>query len=328
MRINLDSAIQRILKNNAKCVGVQIPEGLKTKATEIIDEIQSKTQSEVILFVDPCFGACDLADYKAELLSCDLLIHIGHAKLMHSDLPIEYVEVRYDVDITNLQPEIEKKLKNKFKKVALATTVQYLDVLPQLEAILSRIGIEYVRIPRSARTAYDGQILGCNFGRVEAIEGKVDCIIFFGDGLFHPLGLSLNTKKTVIQIDPLTNTIKTIDDERDRYIRKRYGVISQAMDAKRFGILIGLKRGQLRLALAKQIAQRLKNADKVVYRLAADFISPDVIEGIDVDALVSTACPRVAIDDASMYKKPILTATEIDILLGKKHPSEYTFDVF
>ena len=329
MHIDLSKAIERIKKENAHCVGVQIPEGLKTSATEYVDEIKSKTNADVVLFVDPCFGACDLADYKAELLSCDLLVHIGHSKLMESKIPIEYVEVRYNIDLTNMAPEVQKTMENAhIHKVALATTVQYLDVLPQLEKILHKARVETIRIPHSARTTYAGQILGCNFGKINAIEKDVDVILFLGDGLFHPLGLCLNSEKEVIQIDPLTKTIKTITDEKERYIRKRYGVITAAQGAERFGILIGLKRGQLRLALAKEIKKKLEKHGKRAYFLAADFIAPDTLEGINVDALISTACPRIAIDDAGMYKKPLLTATEVDILLGNIPPTQYKFDVF
>jgi 2-(3-amino-3-carboxypropyl)histidine synthase len=45
-----------------------------------------------------------------------------------------------------------------------------------------------------------------------------------------------------------------------------------------------------------------------------------------VDAFVSTACPRIAIDDALRYKKPILTPVELEVSLGIRRWDDYVFD--
>ncbi|MCK5310177.1 MAG: diphthamide synthesis protein, partial [Thermoplasmata archaeon] len=47
---------------------------------------------------------------------------------------------------------------------------------------------------------------------------------------------------------------------------------------------------------------------------------------LGLDAWISTACPRLAIDDYSTYEKPILTPIELEILLGKRAWEEYAFD--
>ena len=77
---NYDFEIKRILKeikkSNAKLVGLQFPEGLKTSALAIASEIEEKTGAKVVIFIDPCYGACDLK----ELEGMDLLIHFGHTK--------------------------------------------------------------------------------------------------------------------------------------------------------------------------------------------------------------------------------------------------------
>ena len=81
MKINereYDFEIERILKEikkcNAKLVGLQFPEGLKTNALAIASEIEKKTDAKVIIFIDPCYGACDLK----EIQGMDLLVHFGH----------------------------------------------------------------------------------------------------------------------------------------------------------------------------------------------------------------------------------------------------------
>ena len=47
----------------------------------------------------------------------------------------------------------------------------------------------------------------------------------------------------------------------------------------------------------------------------------------EADAYVSTACPRIAIDDYLKYTKPILTPIELEIVLGIKEWSDYTMDL-
>ena len=46
----------------------------------------------------------------------------------------------------------------------------------------------------------------------------------------------------------------------------------------------------------------------------------------DLDAFVMTACPRIAIDDSAMYKKPVLTPDELEIVLGLREWDDYQMD--
>jgi 2-(3-amino-3-carboxypropyl)histidine synthase len=58
-----------------------------------------------------------------------------------------------------------------------------------------------------------------------------------------------------------------------------------------------------------------------------DNIEPERVDSFrGFDALVSTACPRIAIDDRSRYRIPILTPPEVEILLGTRAIGAYKFD--
>jgi len=63
LKIDLGDSIKVLKKNNAKRVFVQVPEGLKTKTDDIIEELEKKGFSAVAS-MDPCFGACDLSKKK------------------------------------------------------------------------------------------------------------------------------------------------------------------------------------------------------------------------------------------------------------------------
>ena len=63
--------------NKAKNVLLQLPDGLKTNALEIVDYLEKKTKANIIIWLDTCFGACDIPQ---NLKDIDLLIHFGHSK--------------------------------------------------------------------------------------------------------------------------------------------------------------------------------------------------------------------------------------------------------
>ena len=57
---------------------------------------------------------------------------------------------------------------------------------------------------------------------------------------------------------------------------------------------------------------------KAAYLFAVREILPDVlVEFPSVDAYVNTACPRISLDDASKFKKPVLTVQEFMVVSGE-----------
>lgn len=75
----LDSAIKSIIEHNAKRVLIQLPDGLKPKAEEIVEVLESNTEARVFIWAGSNFGACDLPS-GIDQIRCDLLLHFGHSK--------------------------------------------------------------------------------------------------------------------------------------------------------------------------------------------------------------------------------------------------------
>src|SRR5574337_525941 len=73
-----DRLLEVIRGRNAKTVGLQFPVGLRTKAVELAQEIESKGGVTCLVSGDPSFGACDIAD-----MPVDLIVHLGHAPMPH-----------------------------------------------------------------------------------------------------------------------------------------------------------------------------------------------------------------------------------------------------
>lgn len=321
LQLDLERAVELIRSSGAKCVGLQAPEGLKRAMPSIAKQIEEQTGAEVIISGDPCYGACDL-----DLQLCkdvDILVHLGHADLGECSIGQEkavFLEASFpedlDVAVENAAPMLRSK------KVGVATTVQHAHKLDQAIESLKKLGFEAKVGKASGRAKYPGQVLGCCY--ITARAADADEYLFIGTGKFHPLGIALATGKRVIASDPITGEVLEIDP--DPMLRRRFAAIERAADAKRFAVLVSKKLGQRRMDIAKRIKQMGAARGKEMILVYLDNIEPDRLLNLGVDACVSTACPRVALDDAAKYKIPILTPPEFEILLGNRCWEDYAFD--
>ena len=75
--LELEKAIKEIKKQKAKLVCIQLPDGLKQYANNIQQEIESKTNAKIIIWLASCYGACDT---PRNLKGVDLLIQWGHSR--------------------------------------------------------------------------------------------------------------------------------------------------------------------------------------------------------------------------------------------------------
>ena len=73
----ISEAVALIKKENEKLVCIQLQDGLKPEAVKIAKELESKTNSKIFIWLDSCFGACDIP-LELKNLKIDLLIQFGH----------------------------------------------------------------------------------------------------------------------------------------------------------------------------------------------------------------------------------------------------------
>ncbi len=76
--LELEKVAKEIKKNKAKTVCVQLPDGLKPEATNIVNKLKEKTGAEIIIWAGDCYGACDTPLGLKEM-KVDLLIQFGHS---------------------------------------------------------------------------------------------------------------------------------------------------------------------------------------------------------------------------------------------------------
>ena len=320
--MGLDRVIRKINSKDAKTVGLQFPEGLKMQAVEIARKIESETEATVIISGDPCFGACDVSDYKMKG-SVDLIVHYGHTPLpLKYEVPTIFIEAFSKIDI---KKDLEKSLEHLkgYSRIGLVTTTQHLHLLNETKDYLEDNGKEVIL--GSSPSTRKGQVLGCNFSSIKNLD--VDVILFIGSGNFHPLGIKLFSNTPVLALDPYNSEIRSMEEYADRILRIRFARITKARTAKKWGILVSTKEGQYRMALAKEIKKVLEDSKMEAYIILVDNVSPDVLlPYMELDAFVVSACPRIAIDDSQMYKKPLLTPQELEIVLNRREWENYQLD--
>ncbi|MDY0224954.1 MAG: diphthamide biosynthesis enzyme Dph2 [Candidatus Methanomethylophilaceae archaeon] len=321
--LELENIVAWIRNGGFTSVALQLPEGLKLRATEISDRLSQDTGADVLILGYPCYGACDLfIDYHRY---ADALVHFGHSPIpsQGNDPNVMYVEAKASPDILEavsfLVPLIPQN-------IGLLATVQYVNLIPKAKEILEGMGKKVFVGTGDKRICYPGQVLGCNCSTATAIENKVDAFLFLGEGDFHPLAAAFGVKKPLIVLNPLTGEIRSVDDIRDRILRKRFAAIESSLDAESFLVIVCGKVGQNRSIVADDIIIKLKAAGKKVYKVMLDEITPTSLISYQVDAYVNTACPRIAMDDSVRYSHPMLTVTEVEVVLGLRKWDDYSFD--
>ena len=318
----LDRASAWISGRGYSSVALQLPEGLKVRAAEISSELSSSTGAEIIIIGRPCYGACDLFDYRG---TADALIHFGHSPIpsQGEDPDVLYIEARSDACIDG---SVMEKLAFLPGKVGLLATVQYLGLIPRMKEILEGSGRKVFVGTGDRRICHPGQVLGCNCTAAEAVSQDADAFLFIGEGDFHPLAAAFGMRQQVCVLNPVTGEVRDMAEARDRILRKRFAAIQRAAQAQTFLVIVCSKKGQNRPEEASRITEMLRSHGKTAFKVVMEEVTPMSLMAYRADAYVSTACPRIAMDDSARYERPMLTVPEAEVLLGERSWDGYEFD--
>jgi 2-(3-amino-3-carboxypropyl)histidine synthase len=313
---DLAPAIAEIRRTGAQRVGLETPDGLKRLAPDAARKIEEETGAGVVVSGESCWGACDTNVKLWEQV--DLLVHLGHAPMLARERMV-FVPVRMEVDPL---PVVEKALARiPGRRVVLLSTVQHLHKMGEVEALLRARGKEPLYGPDGGRVKAPGQMLGCDF---RAARADGDALLYVGSGDFHPLGAAMGTRKPVVVADPVTGQVRVVTAEG--LLEERRRVLKRAAGARRWGILVSPKPGQARGGLARKLAEEAARKGWETQTVFMDEVAPSKVDNFGFDAWVNTACPRLALDDAHRFEKPMLTPQEFEVLLGLRKWEEYVFD--
>ena len=314
-------------RQHPRRIVLQVPAGLVRSAAELAGRLREEIGVPVDLASRPCFGACD-PPTTDEAPRAELAIVLGHAPIPNvpSVRRTFFVELREPAgDPAALARSV--RAAGVPARLGLVASVQHLDLLEPLAAELKLVSYA-PRIGRGdRRLAYAGQALGCNYTGAEEVEGEVDAFLFLGTGRFHPVGLALAVDRPVWSLDPLRGALDPPID-RAALVRRRQLLVASVRDARRWGILVSTFAGQNRSPTALTLQARARARGREAEILLAQRLDPADLLGRDVEAYVSTACPRIALDDSANYPKPVLTPPEFLMALGELPLEPYRFDTY
>lgn len=308
--------IKELKEKNAKKALLQLPEGLKQEAIRLANLFEKETNAEIIVSGETCWGGCDLALEEAQNLKVDLLIHYGHAPFMKKvDFPVLYIEMQDKKPIDQLLKQSLKFVKD-VKKLGLVCSVQHLHQLEEAKTFFEEEGKEIFIPTKKGYAAYDGHVVGCEYNSLKLISEKVDAFLVIGNQ-FHSLGASLSVKNPVYLIDVYNQEIVDMAKLREKVIKQRLFAINKLKDARKVGIIVGLKPGQ-QFGTFKLLKKKFQDKGKEVAIITMREMTNDKLMNFyDIQAFVELACPRIAVEDYDKYEKAIVTFREAQVALGE-----------
>jgi 2-(3-amino-3-carboxypropyl)histidine synthase len=312
-----------IEKQNPTSVAVNGPDGLLHKVQDLALKISKKFGIPAYILADTTWGTCDLNSAGAKVLNAEIQFNIGHTNKLET---IEKNVVMIDAfDDISFDSVIEKCIEMfQEKTISLITDSQHLHQIKPVKDTLEENGVN-VKIGKGKGQLNDGQVFGCEFYPAMETMGKVDANVFLGQSDFHAAGIAIATNKPTYILDPYFNEIREVTDLAKKIQKKSTLAIYKAVEAETFGIIIGLKEGQLSKLTALKFKKELENQGKTVHLFALTDITNERMKNLKgIDAFIQVACPRISTDNR--FDKPVLStpqATALMKVLRKENIDEY-----
>lgn len=304
----LDRITSEIRRLGVRRVLLQLPSGFKPYASQLSSELKRKTGCEVWVSAGSCYGGCDLAVEEARRLQADLLVHFGHTSFLHHpDFRVLYVEAACKLEVEEAVRRAIPLL-SPHVRIGLTASLQHVHKLGEVGKLLEGEGKQVeIGKPKGRGVNYPGQILGCNVSAAEAVKDRVEAYLHIGGGSFHALGVHLETGRPVVAADPLTGQAFQVRGEKVK-ARLRASLLRLG-EASLVGVIVGVKPGQFNYQLALQVKARLEELGKHVLLLSLNEISEEMLGDFpSVEAFICTACPRIGLDDAERFSRPVIPA--------------------
>ena len=307
---------ERIFKEieSKKPVSVSLngPDGILPQVQETAMNITKRFGIPAYVLADTTWGTCDLNSNGSKVLGADIQFNIGHTINTESfEKNLILINAYDDVEFDSVAKKCVDILKG--KKISLVTDSQHLHQMDKVNEILTRGGIE-VKIGKGKGQLNDGQVFGCEFYPATELKDKVDAYVFLGQSNFHAAGIALSTNMPTYVLDPYFNEVREVTEFAQKLKKKATLAIYKAADAQSFGIIIGLKEGQLSKVFALKFKKELEKEGKTVQLFALTDITNERLRNLKgIDAFIQVACPRISTDN--QFDKPVLSTPQANALL-------------
>jgi 2-(3-amino-3-carboxypropyl)histidine synthase len=313
--IDEDKIFEIIRKRKPVSVALNGPEALFPKMQETGKKIMKLFDIPAYIIGDTCWGSCDLNTHAADMLGADLLFNIGHTISMETlDKKVIMINAYDDVKFDSIVEKFAKEMRNReYKTLGIVTDSQHLDQIQPSRKILENYGFKIV-IGDGKGQLNDGQVFGCEFYPAYNIQKRIDAYIFLGQSVFHSVSIAMSTEKPTFMLDPYFNEFQQVNDKARTMEKKSILSIYKAQEAKKIGIIIGLKEGQFAKIKALNLKKSLETFEKEIQLFALTEITEERLRNFKgIDAFIQVACPRIAMDNH--FSRPLLSVPQAEALI-------------
>ena len=311
-------------------VALNGPDGMLPQVQRAALSISGAFGIPAYVLGDTTWGACDLNMAGARTLAADILFNIGHTVNAEQFQRGVYMINAYDdVPFDAVAAKAAGVLAG--RTVSLLTDSQHLDQIGAVKGALEAGGVEVV-VGRGAGQLNDGQVFGCEFypaldaaaggggpngkgGAAAAASGKgADANAFMGQSTFHAAGVALATGLPTYVLDPYFVEVRDVTEFAEGLRKKATLAVYRAAEAESFGVIVGLRDGQMSKTAGLRIRRELEAAGKRVQLIALTDITADALRRFTgIDAFVQAACPRISTDNR--FDVPVLSVPQFGALL-------------
>ncbi|MGN6347853.1 MAG: diphthamide biosynthesis enzyme Dph2 [Candidatus Nitrosocosmicus sp.] len=328
IKIDDNRIFQIIEQNKPKSVALNGPEPLLPKIQKVSETIEKKYDITSYIIGERSWGSCDLNTQAAEMLNVDILFNIGHTIALEKfGDKIFMINAFDDVNFESVAIKCADALKFQFKTISIVTDSQHISQVSKVKEIFENKGFS-VMIGKGKGQLTDAQVFGCEFYPVHTIADKIEAFIFLGQSRFHSIGVALSTEKPTYMLDPYFEEFTLINKEAETIKKKSILSIYKSLDARKIGIIIGLKEGQFAKIKALEIRKELNKLGIETQLIAFNEISNEKLQNLkEIDAFIQVACPRLGTDNH--FSKPVLSTPQYVALIKllKKEPIDEFFKI-
>ncbi|MDP6327477.1 MAG: diphthamide biosynthesis enzyme Dph2 [Nitrosopumilus sp.] len=324
--IDEERIFKEIEEKDPVSVSLNGPDGILPQVQETAIRISEKFGIPTYVLADTTWGTCDMNSMGSKVLGADIQFNIGHTintEVYEKNLIL--IDAFDDVEFDNVAKKCTELLKGKI--ISLVTDSQHLHQVDKVEKIFTENGIT-VKIGKGKGQLNDGQVFGCEFYPATELKKEVDAYVFLGQSNFHASGIALSTNLPTYILDPYFNEVREISEFAQKLKKKATLAIYKAADAKSFGVIVGLKEGQLSKVFALKIKKDLEKEGKKVQLFALTDITNERLRNLKgIDAFIQVACPRISTDN--QFDKPVLSTPQANALLKilRKESIEGYFEI-
>ncbi|CAI5469200.1 unnamed protein product [Closterium sp. Yama58-4] len=318
--LEVPKTVWRVRQAKARCVALQLPEGLQMFATTLCDIIERFGGAEsCVILGDVTYGACCIDDVTAAALGADFLVHYGHSCLVpldHTAIPCLYVFVDITIDV----PHFIDTLKLNFPPtdhLVLAGTIQFTAAVHAAKSALSD-HFRGISVPQ-AKPLSGGE------GNPRTVDHCVRRIRTAGGTPVVFLVSELTPEKVAAVgvgsggLMGLSET-EAAGDVAGAGAGDVAGAGAGDVAGAGAGDVAGAGGGDVDRALGELSIERVGTEEESITSTGKEIGRATGGRETGIDAWVQVACPRLSIDWGEAFTAPMLTPYELEVALGFAPP--------